>query len=101
VKEHILAARLCHNRYIMIHGEVDLLPTDVSAAAVAFTKQQQTLGTFTKIKTRIYFLFLIATSFFSYLFGSVKGPLQRFGSSGYIQPWKYMLHERDPSLLDS
>ena len=44
VKEHILAARICHHRYMMFHGEVDQLPHSIRTPAVEFTKQQQTLG---------------------------------------------------------
>ena len=47
-KEHILAARICHNRYMMFHGEVEHLPRSISCSAVDFAKQQKMLGKFKK-----------------------------------------------------
>ena len=43
-KEHILAARICHYRYMMFCGEVEHLPLSVRRSALEFTKQQQMLG---------------------------------------------------------
>jgi hypothetical protein len=44
-KEHFRATKLCRDRFIMFHGEVEQLPWDASSVAIEFTTQQQTSGT--------------------------------------------------------
>jgi hypothetical protein len=45
-KVHVNAARICRDRFMMFHGEVDQLPHNISTDAIEFTEQQYRSGTF-------------------------------------------------------